>query len=143
VKAKAEVLGAGLIAAALGLCLVGTACSGGRDAAEAYAWVAVDESYAPRNSIEEFIKSDAAEKDLLPVYMRNYGKNASVLKKFRGATFAGANPTVLEMTFKGLEDWMLVDLRYKNEKERDVQRTVLYVEINNEWKVADSGRLMK
>jgi hypothetical protein len=38
---------------------------------------------------------------------------------------------------------MLVDLKYKDEKERDIQRTMLYVEIGGQWKVADSGRLMK
>jgi hypothetical protein len=108
-----------------------------------YAWVTVDESYQPRNSIEEFVKADAGQKGLLPVYLRNYGRNAAVLKKFRGANFAGANEAVLEMAYRGLQDWMLVDLKYKDEKERDIQRTMLYAQIGGQWRVADSGQLMK
>lgn len=108
-----------------------------------YAWLTVDESYQPRNAVEEFLKADAAQKGLLPVYIKNYGRNADVLKRFRGTNIAGANEAVLDMAFRGLQDWMLVDLRYKNEKERDVQRTMLYVEIGGQWKVGDNGRLMK
>jgi hypothetical protein len=116
---------------------------GGKSPAGEYPWVTVDETYSPRNSIEEFIKSDATEKGLLPIYLRNYGQNVSILKKFRGSNFAGANEAVLRMAYRGMEDWMLVDLKYKNEKQQDIQRTVLYVEIGGQWRVADSGRLMK
>ncbi len=130
-------------ASAFALVLTAAACGGGKSPAEQYAWVTVDESYTPRNSVEEFIKTDAAEKGLLPVTIRDYGRSPDVLKKFRGVKFAGATPTILEMTFPGLEDWMLLDLRYQNEKERDVQRTILYVQVEGQWKVADSGRLMK
>ncbi|MGZ4887242.1 MAG: hypothetical protein ACXVI6_07350 [Candidatus Aminicenantales bacterium] len=108
-----------------------------------YVWMAVDETYQPRNSVEQFIKTDAEQKKMLPVYLKNYGRNAAVLKKFRGTAFAGANEAVLDMAYRGLQDWMLVDLKYKDEKERDIQRTMLYVEIGGQWKVADSGRLMK
>jgi hypothetical protein len=108
-----------------------------------YAWVAVDGNYQARNSVEEFIKADAVQKGLLPVYLRNYGRNVAVLKKFRGTNVARANEAVLEMAYRGLQDWMLVDLKYKNEKERDIQRTMLYIQIGGQWKVADSGRLMK
>ena len=118
------------------------ACSGGRNQAETYSWVTVDASYSPRNSVEEFIKADAEEKGLLPVSIRDYGRSVNILKKFRGRNLAAANETVLGMTFKGLEDWMLVDLRYRNESERDVQRTILYVQVNGQWMVGDSGRLM-
>jgi len=116
---------------------------GGARPQDEYAWVTVDENYAPTNSIEEFIKDDAAAKGLLPAYLRNYGRNASVLKRFRGANFAGANEAVLEMAYRGLQDWMLVDLKYRNEKERDIERTMLYVELEGKWRVADSGRLAK
>jgi hypothetical protein len=115
----------------------------GKSPEEGYPWVTVDENYPPANSIEAFIKADAAGKGLLPVYLRNYGRNVSVLKRFRGAHFARANEAVLEMAYRGMQDWMLVDLKYKNEKERDIQRTILYVEIGGQWTVADSGNLMK
>ncbi len=108
-----------------------------------YAWVTMDENYQTRNSVEEFIKTDAQQKKLLPVYLKNYGRNAAVLKKFRGTAFAGANEAVLDMAYRGLQDWMLVDLKYKDEKERDIQRTMLYVQLGGQWKVADSGLLMK
>ena len=121
------------------------ALAGGRgpNPQDEYAWVTVDENYAPANSIEEFIKTDAEQKKMLPVYLKNYGRNAAILKTFRGTAFAGANEAVLDMAYRGLQDWMLVDLKYKDEKERDIQRTMLYVEIGGQWKVADSGRLMK
>ncbi len=130
-------------AAALACVLAAAACGGGKSPAEEYAWVTVDASYAPKNSIEEYLKNDAVEKGLLPFTLRDYGRSAAVLKKFRGVKFAGATPTVLEMTFPGLEEWILVDIRYQNEKERDVQRTMLYVKSGGQWRLADSGRLMK
>ena len=121
------------------------ALSGGRGSSpqDAYAWITVDESYQPRNSVEKFVKADAVQKGLLPVYLKNYGRNADVLKKFRGTKFAGANEAVLEMAYRGLRDWMLIDLKYKNEKARDIQRTMLYIQIGGQWTVADSGRLVK
>lgn len=117
--------------------------AGGARPQDEYAWVTVDEGYAPTNSIEQFIKEDAAGKGMLPVYLRNYGRNAAILKKFQGANFAGANEAVLEMAFRGLQDWMLVDLKYRDGKERDIARTMLYIELDGKWRVADSGRLMK
>ena len=108
-----------------------------------YAWVTVDASYQPLNPVEEFLKADAARQGLLPAYIKDYGRNAKVLKKFRGTKLAGANEAVLEVTFPGVQDWMLVDLRYKTDKDRDVQRTMLYVQVGGQWKVGDSGRLMK
>jgi hypothetical protein len=131
-------------AVAVGLYLGVKAVSGTKaESADQYSWVTVDENYVPRNSIEEFIKTDAAQQGLLPISLRNYGRNASVLKKFRGSNFAGPNEAVLEMVYPKLEDWMLVDLRYKNAKQRSIERTVLYVESGGQWKVADSGRLLK
>jgi hypothetical protein len=108
-----------------------------------YAWVTVDESFQPRNSVEGFIKTDAVQQGLLPAYIKDYGRNAKVLKKFRGTKLAGANEAVLEMTFPGVQDWMLVDLKYKTDKERDVQRTMLYVQVGGQWKAGDSGKLMR
>jgi len=118
---------------------------GGRSASpqDEYAWTTVDEAYQPRNAVEEFIKADAVQKGLLPVQIKDYGRNEAVLKKFHGASIARANEAVLDMAFRGLQDWMLVDLMYKNEKQRDVLRTMLYVEIGGQWKVGDNGRLMK
>jgi hypothetical protein len=114
-----------------------------RSPQDEYAWVTMDEGYQPRNAVEEFLKVDAAQKRLFPVYIKDYGRNVKVLERFRGSSFARANEAVLNMAFRGLQDWMLIDLLYKNEKERDVQRTMLYVEVGGQWKVGDSGRLMK
>ena len=108
-----------------------------------YAWTTVDEAYQPRNAVEEFIKADAVQKGLLPVQIKDYGRNEAVLKKFHGASIARANEAVLDMAFRGLQDWMLVDLMYKNEKERQVLRTMLYVELGGRWRVGDSGGLMR
>jgi hypothetical protein len=131
-------------AAAVGLYFGIKAVSGpGGKSPDEYPWVTVDDSYSPRNSVEDYLKTDAAQKGLLPISIRNYGRNVSVLKKFHGSNFAGANEAVLEMVHRGMQDWMIVDLRYKNEKQRPVERTLLYVEVGGQWKVADSGRLVK
>lgn len=121
------------------------ACAGGRgrgEPADSYEWLTVDEDYIPRDAIESFIMADAARQGLLPVYLRNYGRNPAVLKKFRGSRFPGASEAVLRMSFQGLGEWMLIDLKYQNEQGRDIQRTILYVEIRGQWQVGDSGRLV-
>jgi hypothetical protein len=105
------------------------------------AWVAMDANYQPASELEQSIKTDYEEKELLPLQFRNFGRNASVLKRFRGAKLAGAGVSVLEMQFKGLEDWAIVDLWIKGEEGREIRRTVLYVLTANAWKVGDSGRL--
>jgi hypothetical protein len=108
-----------------------------------YEWVTIDQNYAPKDYVEEFIKNDSETKGLFPVYIRNYGKNTSILKKFKGQNLVSPNEGVLKMMFQGMEDWMLVDLKYKNEKGREVRRTILYVQVEGNWKVGDSGRLME
>ena len=135
------VLAAVIVAAYLAVKMLGGRAR--HEPAEAYEWLTVDEDYVPRNSIEEFILADADQKGLLPIYLRNYGRNPAVLRKFRGARFVGANESVLQMSFQGLDDWMLVDLKYQNEQGRDIQRTILYVEVRGQWQVGDSGRLME
>jgi hypothetical protein len=111
--------------------------------ADSYPWVTINENYQPADSVESFIKNDSAMRGLLPVSIRNYGHDAAVLRHFKGSRFAGPNQAVLQMFFKGLRDWKLVDLEYKNEKKMQVRRTVLYVDDGGAWTVADSGTLMK
>ncbi len=122
-----------------------TACksSKGTGGAGSYPWMTVDANYQPADSVETFIKNDSAMRGLLPVSIKNYGHDASILRRFKGSRFAGPNAAVLEMFFKGLSDWKLVDLKYKNEKKQEVLRTVLYVYVEGAWTVADSGSLMK
>ena len=114
----------------------------GRDLS-AYDWVTVDDAYAPKDAVEEFIKNDAQVRAALPVYIKNYGHDPKVLAKFKGKQFAKPNPNVLGMFFKGLDDWMIVDIKYKTETEREVQRTMLYVFEGKQWKVGDTGSLLK
>lgn len=109
---------------------------------EDYEWVIIDEFYSPRNFVEEFIKKDTAEKGLFPISIRNYGKDTSILRKFRGSNFARPTEAHLNMMYKGLEDWMLIDLKYKTKKKREVQRTILYIQLDGTWKVGDSGSLL-
>jgi hypothetical protein len=106
-------------------------------------WVTVDAAYAPKDAVVEFIKNDAQARGALPVYIKNYGHDPKVLAKFKGKQFATPNPNVLGMFFKGLDDWMIVDIKYKNENEREVRRTMLYVFENKQWKVGDTGSLLK
>jgi hypothetical protein len=112
-------------------------------AASSYHWVTIDENYAPQNAVEEFIKNDAAVRGAFPVEIKNYGHNAKILKKFKSRQFAMPSENVLNMFFKNLDDWMLVDIKYKNKKNQEVQRTVLYIFANKQWTVGDSGSLLK
>ena len=113
---------------------------GGEDV---YPWTTVDEAYAPKNAVEEFIKADAANRAALPVLIKNYGKDTKILKRFRGRQFAELTENVLNMFFKGLDDWMLVDIKIKGKNEHEAVRTVLYIFANAQWKVGDSGSLLK
>ena len=107
-----------------------------------YSWVEIDEYYVPKDYVEGFIKNDAQQRDVLPVSIKNYGGNQAILKKFRGKNFANPKESELRMLYQGLEDWKLVDLKYM-EREREVQRTILYVMIRGDWSVGDIGTLSK
>jgi hypothetical protein len=111
--------------------------------ADDYPWVEIDENYTPQNYVEEFIKSDSEQKGIFPVSIRNYGKDAAILRRFRGTNFAKPNEAALKLAFPDIEDWMLIDIKYKNEKGQEVLRTVLYVQVEGNWRVGDSGTLLK
>lgn len=113
----------------------------GKTPMDAYEWKTMDESYQPADYVEQFIKDDALAKGLLPVEIRNYGRNADVLKRFIGKNFARSSASSLDLAFPGLDDWTLVDVRYKNEKQQEIARRILYVSVKNQWRVGDSGTL--
>jgi hypothetical protein len=117
------------------------AISRGKSRGPAFEWTRIDESYYPQDYIEEFIKSDSAQRGLLPVFIRNYGKDQKALKKFKGKNFAGPTETQIKLKYRGLEDWQLIDLKYTAETEREVRRAILYVQEDGVWKVGDSGML--
>ena len=104
-------------------------------------WMVMDEYYTPRDFIERFIFMEAEAQGLLPVSIKNYGRDQKALKRFRGRNFAGPNEAQLTMMFSGMEDWRLVELKYTDEKDREVQRAVLYILIDENWRVGDSGTL--
>lgn len=112
-------------------------------AADDYEWITIDEFYTPRNVVEEFIKKDSEEKGIFPLSIRNYEQDTSILKRFRGSQFAGPNEAALNMAYPELEDWMIIDIKYENEKQQEIHRTVLYIQINGNWRVGDSGRLIE
>ena len=117
--------------------------SSGKSLTDAFEWKTMDESYQPVDYVEQFIKDDASRKGIFPVQIRNYGRNGDVLKRFKGKNFARSSESSLNLAFSGLDDWTLIDVKYKNEKEMEVARTILYVSIKNQWRVGDSGSLMK
>jgi hypothetical protein len=47
------------------------------------------------------------------------------------------------MAFRGLDDWTVVDVKYKNEKQPEIARMILYVSVKNQWHIGDSGMLVK
>jgi hypothetical protein len=109
------------------------------DPTEGVDWFTMDPSYQPATELEQIIKTDYEEKELLPLQFRHFGKDGAILRKFRGAKLAGASVSVLEMTFKGLEDWP--SSICSKGTGREIRRTILYILTNNAWKVGDSGRL--
>jgi hypothetical protein len=111
------------------------------DVTKGHEWTTLDAYYQAATELEQYIKTDYEEKGVLPIQFRNYGRSSAVLKNFRGSKLVGAGVSVLEMTFKGLEDWAVVDLWIKGDDGRDLRRTVLYILQEGAWKVGDSGRL--
>jgi len=109
----------------------------------AYEWVTIDEFYIPEDYVEEFIKNESAENGRLPIQIKNYGNNTTVLRKFKGKNFAGPTEAQVKMMYNGLGEWKLIDLKYKNKEKKDIQRTILYVYVNGDWLVGDSGVLTK
>jgi hypothetical protein len=113
-----------------------------KDAAEeTYEWVTIDEYYTPVDFVEAYIKNESMQQGLLPVSIKNYGENKAILKKFKGRKFAGPSESVLKAMFKDMEEYKLVTLKYKDQNDRENQRTVLYVYIAGDWRVGDSGKL--
>ncbi|MBU4203505.1 MAG: hypothetical protein KKD59_06090 [Acidobacteria bacterium] len=118
--------------------------SGGRTpASDDYEWVEMDSYYTPKNFIEGFLRDDAESRSLLPISIRNFGENTKVLKTFLGKNFAGPKEVELKMMFPGMEEWILVEIKYKDEKKREIQRANLYVLIKEEWRLADTGSLTR
>jgi hypothetical protein len=111
--------------------------------ADDYEWITIDEDYTPRDYVEDFIKKDSEEKGIFPVSIRNYGRDTAILKRFRGSQFAKPSEAALNMAYPDLEDWMIIDIKYENEKKQEILRTVLYIQIDGNWRVGDSGRLIK
>lgn len=140
-RQKLEMLGISLLA---GMILISGSigCRKG-STADDYEWVTIDQSYTPRNYVEEFIKNDSEEKGIFPVSLRNYGRDTSILRRFLGSQFAKPKEAALNMAYPELEDWMIVDIKYENERKQEVLRTVLYIQIDGGWRVGDSGRLLE
>jgi hypothetical protein len=116
---------------------------GGGSVLDAYDWVTIDEAYVPKNEVEAFIKTDAENRGALPVYIKNYGPNAKVLGRFKGKQYAQPSVNVLNMLNRGLDDWMIVEIKYQTETEREVIRTLLYLYVQKQWKVGDTGTLIR
>lgn len=114
----------------------------GGDPRDGYAWVTMDEAYVPKNDVETFIKKDAENRGAFPVHIRSYGSEAKILGMFKGKRYAKPGVKTLEMLNQGLDGWMIVDIRYQSENEREVIRTVLYLLVKGVWVVGDTGTLI-
>ncbi|MBN2207606.1 MAG: hypothetical protein JW742_09400 [Candidatus Aminicenantes bacterium] len=110
---------------------------------EPAAWKIIDQAYVPEDDVEAYLKDDAVAKELLPVEIKNYGRDRKVLGRFKGVNYARPREGVLKAMTPGLEDWKLIDLRYTNKNGRRVERTILYAEVKGAWMVVDSGRLLE
>ena len=107
-----------------------------------FEWITIDEDYIPGDVIEEYIQNESAAQGVLPISIKNYGKNKNILKKFKGTKLAGPNEFNLKMTFPEMEDWKLIELKYDDNQDREIHRTILYIYQNGGWLVGDSGSLM-
>jgi hypothetical protein len=117
-------------------------CSSRGGAAREIPWKVIDESAQPAGPVELFIKADAENRGALPVSIRAYGRDAKVLRRFKGKQFAQPTEKVLSLFFKGLNDWTIVDIKVKGENGLEAVRTMLYVLDGNLWRVGDSGTLL-
>lgn len=107
---------------------------------DSYEWVEMTESYTPKDLIEDFIMEDAIRQDLFPVYIKNYGRDFKMLKKFVGKKLFQPSRTEMDFVFPDAKDWHLIELKYKDKKrDREIKRTILYVQEQDEWKVGDAG----
>ena len=79
----------------------------------------------------------------MPVSIRNFGADKKHLKKFRGKNFAGPKKAELAKMFKDMEEWMLVEIKYKDDRQQEIVRTNLYILIKEEWRLGDTGILVK
>ncbi|MBD3415198.1 MAG: hypothetical protein GF421_12320 [Candidatus Aminicenantes bacterium] len=112
----------------------------GSSKASSYEWVEMTENYTPQDHIEDFIMQDAASQDIFPVYIKNYGSDRKMLKKFSGRKLYTPTLTELEFVFPDAADWHLIELKYTEKKrDREIRRTILYVQEGDEWKVGDTG----
>ncbi len=136
-------IGVAVIGVYFGLKALRFGSDSGLDAREAADWVVVDDYYMPVSGLMEFIKIDGVAKGMLPVEVRNHGRNADLLRKFRGSKFVGPKVSVVELTYQGLEDWALVDLRTTNAEGQEIGRTVLYILYEGQWMIGDTGRIVE
>jgi len=105
-------------------------------------WVKIDGNYKPKNGVEKLIKNDLSLSGSLPAYIINYGSNTEILRYFQGKNFGyGSMESSIKKRYRDLKDWMLVDLKYKNEKGIEVHHVILYIMSNGKWRVGDFGNL--
>lgn len=109
---------------------------------DAYEWRTLDGSAAPQDRVEAYILEDSLQKGISPVRVRNFGQNRAVLRRFMGSRFPRPSPSVLNMAWPNLEDWLLLEIRYRNPDGREIHRTLLYVKLEGQWQVGDTGRLL-
>jgi len=113
---------------------------GSSSESSAYEWVEMTENYTPKDHIEDFILQDAIRQDLFPVYIKNYGRDTKMLKKFVGKKLFKPSLTELEFVFPDMKDWHLIELKYDvKDRDRQFRRTVFYIQEGDEWKVGDAG----
>jgi len=113
---------------------------GSSSGTSSYEWVEMTESYTPKDHIEDFIMENAIRQNLFPVYIKNYGRDFKILKKFVGKKLYKPSRTEMDFVFPDAKDWHLIELKYKEKKrDRDIKRTILYVQEQGEWKVGDAG----
>jgi hypothetical protein len=106
--------------------------SGGDDG-----WTKIDQDYKAKHPVEKYIKEGAESRNEFPVFIKNYGKDPSMLKKFEGSYFT--YPTEEMVNSKYGEEWIIMDIKYKRKDGKEIYRRFLCAKSKNGWFPADFG----
>jgi|GEM_PF-4758346 len=104
-------------------------------------WVKIDQDYKAKHPVEKMIKEGRLKENMPLTLIKNYGKDPSVMQRYRSGVFGGLTAEKIKSVYKECEDWMVIGLKYKDEKGYENNLALLYIKLNGSWTVGDAGGL--
>lgn len=100
-------------------------------------WIKIDRNYKPGDGVESVVKQYAQEENIYPFLIRKI-KDPSLFGQFKGFLASGlTEEDIKESDY--YQDWVIVDLKYKDENGKEVYRRALFVQVaDGKWGVIDS-----